>query len=111
MLSTVVTPLRCASCSTEQHRRQPLLAWAAFSGAFMASAVVGAIASVEAPGFWWLGMAPMAGVLVAYERWLYRRGEMVPTPPRMKRLAQVLFYGWIGLVVTAGALAVYLSRQ
>jgi hypothetical protein len=34
---------------------------------------------------------------------------MVPTRPRWKRVAQVVFYGFMGLMIAAAALGVYLS--
>ena len=108
-MSTVMTPLRCASCALEQHRRLPLWPFLLFYVASMASAVFGAIVSVEAPRLVWAGVLPMLAVGVTWERWLYGRGEMVPTVRWKKRVAQVVFYGGMGTMVAAGMLAVYLS--
>ena len=108
-MSTVASPIRCDACAVEQHRRLPLLPFIGFAAAFLLTGVFAVIAQA------WLPPDPLVGLVVvpvlatglAWETFLYRRGEMVATVRWRKRLAQMVLYAPFAVALAGFAFLIF----
>ena len=102
--------MRCDACAVEQHRRLPLLPFLAFYVTVVLVMVFAVVMQARFPRYLPMDLAllvPMLAVFVAWERFLFRRGEMVATVPWRKRLVMAVLYSVSALFVAAFAFFVH----